>query len=318
MPRRKQHCISGDSCVGGPWKGSLLKQISGTFGDESAVKSPSHTVPFLIVMDLFTQHDSGLDTLPYTILCPNSGMPDCMCGTHPSSPFPAEFNNCSAATLPWTEHPLSRDAYQPMCSNPAMPAPSFHYSHPPSAFLEGQALTDSSEKSSQGLDCACLREILLVSEQLERYTASKPGFKNLVTLSRRVIEACERYPQCQKCEEFLITTLCVTALRRTSAYYRELASAPQEAFALDERTFRCRVGSFETGAVLDEDTCKLVLCAEIERSLQSMAELENLLGPESRKAKPMGEVTLHYYQEVIKKVKNNLQDALDLLQSKDG
>lgn len=107
-------------------------------------------------------------------------------------------------------------------------------------------------------------------------------------------------------------------MRRISAYYREIASAPQEAFALDERTFSCRIGNFGTVAVLDEDTCKLVLCADIRRSLRNMTEYERLLGPDSKEAQQMDDVTRHYYQEVMKTIKDNLQDALDLLHIKNG
>lgn len=269
-------------------------------------------------MDLFNTNDANLDTLRYQVVCPNCGMPDCICGTYTPSPISAVFNSCSPATLLWTEHALSLDGYQPICQNTTMQMPSLNANHPPTAFLESHTPETLSEQSVQRSDCACLRGVLLISEQLERYAASKLGFKNLVMLSRKVIEACEQYSRCQKCEEFLITTLCVTAMRRTSAFYREIASAPQEAFALDERTFHCRIGNFETFAVLDEDTCKLVLCADIARSLRSMVEYERLLGPDSKEARRMDNVTLHYYQEVIKTVKNNLQDALDLLHIKDG
>lgn len=266
-------------------------------------------------MDLFNPYDAGLDTLRYPIMCPNCGMPDCICGTQLSSPSTAEFNNCSPATLPWTDHPTSLDGHQSIFQNPAMPPPS---SHPASAFVESQTSAGLLENSAQRSDCSCLREVLLISERLERYAGCKLGFKSLVVLSRNVLEACEKYPRCQNCEEFLITTLCITALRRTSAFYRELASAPQGGSALDERTFQCRIGNFESEAVLDEDTCRLLLCAEIKRSLRSTAEFERLVGPESKEARRTDNFALQYYQDMIKNVKTHLQEALDLMHVKNG
>ncbi|KIM96669.1 hypothetical protein OIDMADRAFT_58244 [Oidiodendron maius Zn] len=262
----------------------------------------------------FDLHDSGLDTLRYPAICPNCGMLDCIDGPQTCSPFLVEPNNCSPANLPWTEQTFSLDAYQPICPNSSTSTPSLNIGHAPLTLERPTPAKPG--KSAQGTNCSCLREILLVGEQLDRWTASKVGFNDLFMLSRRVTEAGEQYLRCRKCKEFLITTLCITSLRRTSAYYRELAS--QESFALDERTFRCRVGSFEADAELDEDTCKLVLCAEIERSSRSMIELEKLLGAEGKEARQIGHFTLHYYQDVIKIVKSSLQGTIDLLNIKDG
>lgn len=215
---------------------------------------------------------------------------------------------------------------------------------------------------------ACLRSILILTSQLDHFpppaqnqhtnpasgaTGSDSSFN--LTLSRAIVQACERYTACSSCDESLTTILYAVALRRAALSYRQLAlclfppssspghPSPPSAASLPAPpflgsppappygppiaaslgaghgcAFRCHIGTFETNIVLDEETWRCVLRAEVQRAEKSAVGMRRLLGEGSAKKRPTDEFTAQYHAKVISGALGELRGTLGLLGGGDG
>lgn len=183
--------------------------------------------------------------------------------------------------------------------------------------LEPRSSASSSVTTSQEFEkCSCLRSLLLISEQLDHHVVAITSFTATLALFSKVIQICEQYAQCTKCEESLTEVLCVLALRRASVCYRQIASTTEgtTVAAAYETKVHCRVGRFETEVVLDMETSKAVMCNELERAVSVTGEIQQLLDPGSRMRSQVDPVTRRYHQDLVKSVQNDLHVTLSSLQ----
>lgn len=288
--------------------------------------------------DFYLLNHLDLDLSQAPVICTICGVSNCNCGTvdannTPSSSSALQTTDSSEQTVAsWLEHPLSaferQNLLQQSRFSPPQPLDYFQ-SAPTAGSTDGPRsqrhqsasvssarpqLQKSLEPSSPQF-CACLRELLLLSEQLDQYKVTKLVSGSLLELCRPVVEACERFMQCQQCDGSLLIILSVAAMRRASICYRQLASESQGAFASgDELTFRCRVGSFEINTELDYETYKEILSTEIARAFRSATNMIRLLDePVRQKVKLLDDTTLYHHRELIKDVSRELQRSLELL-----
>lgn len=183
--------------------------------------------------------------------------------------------------------------------------------------LEGLISTPASGPDGKDSEkCSCLRQLLLVTEQLDQHLPTATSFSTTLALYREVIQICETYSKCRDCEECLTEMLCILALRRASVCYKQAASTTQESTlpAGQERKVSCKVGHFETEIALDADMCKAVLCSEVERAVSITNDIEKLLEPGSSVRSSVDAMTRRYHHDLVKTVHNDLRITLYSLQ----
>ena len=260
-------------------------------------------------------------------LCPTQAC-DSSATTSDSPSFASGLLAADQFSLPWGDSPFPTYDLQALSSRPSVSPVSFDVSttaatpitdySSPRGFdfqnVESQQYCDSYDMVPRPSEnCSCLREALLVSEQLHYnlQTIDSLAFDEVLSIARKGIRVCEQYLKCQRCMESLNSILCLDALRRASECYKHLATTKNSFEGADSRIFRCHVGLFEADAVLDEDVCRAILRSEIQRATRSATELERLLQSGTLKgtSNAMDEITLQYHQGVVSNVMKCLHEA---------
>ena len=287
-------------------------------------------------MDFNSFDDFDFSSVELPNICVRCAQSNCLCSTSAS-----ESSSISTATglleadsllLPWADTPFPLYGLQASSSDSSVSPVSFDVSTTAATsvtdYSSPRGFDFQNAESSQYCDtydmirrpsetCSCLREALLVSEQLHynQQTIDGLAFDEVLSIARKGIRVCEQYLKCQRCAESLNSILCLDALRRASEYYRHLATTKGNFDGNDSRIFRCHVGLFEADAVLDEDICKAILRSEILRATRSAAELERLLQSGTLKgtSNAMDEITLQYHQGVISNVAKCLHETLQII-----
>ena len=289
-------------------------------------------------MDFNVFDDFDFSSVELTNICVQCASATCLCPTQTCGSSTTTADSPSFATdllaaeplpLPWGDTPFPLYNLQASSSSPSLSPISFDVSttaatsvtdySSPRGFdfqdVESRAYCDSYDMVTRPSDsCSCLREALLLSEQLHYnlQTIDSLTFDEVLSTARKGVRICEQYLKCQRRIESLNSILCLDALRRASECYRYLATTKNNFNSASSRIFRCHVGLFEADAVLDEGVCKAILHSEVKRATRSATELERFLssGVLKETANSMDEMTAQYHQAVISNVIQCLHEIL--------